>query len=237
MNNKIVRYELITHEMNWYWKHGWLRGAIRQHALNMPEQLPRHATLPELSVEGLTELMDGGVDVIDKIIATYDIAEYHDIYNTVFVRNSDKTYPYEKSPVTLRIDHFWMPYEGVLATFLLADKLLSAVDADRFKVDRNGKAWLNRLRFTASVALREFTNHLTRIHEDSAQMYGSILQDGVARVWVTDTRHLPQDAELATELYPSQLTSVEKVRMTMTPTKFEYVGVGRIVPKQPSKVA
>lgn len=236
MNSKITRYELITHDMNWYWKHGWLRGAIREHATNMPEQLPRHATLPELSVEGLNELMGGGVEIIDKILATYDIAEYHDIYNAVFIRKSETPYAYEKSPVTLRIDHFWMPYEGVLATFLIADKLLTAEAEDRFIVDRNGKAWLNRTRFTASVALREFTNHLTRVHMDSASTYGSLNQQGVVRVWATDTRHLVSDAELVLDLFPSDLNVVDKVRMTITPTGISYVEVGHIVPKQ-SKVA
>lgn len=230
MNTAIIKRELITHELKWYWKKPELRKEIRDCSeAGAIEHAPIFTLLPRLSEEQLDDIIYRDTNpLVVRAMAEYTSSDLYALYRSVFLHDDTYAINVEVSPMTDKLDRYVLPYVGVMAVYAIADRMIAAYQVGTLEMSADADLWLRQLRFMAARRLHIFTKKLTRMNADSTPTYGvSINSNRVAQFWLRDANPTEEDVLLAKQTYPGDRISTRLVHATVTPIGITFRDYGR----------
>ena len=235
MNAPIIKRELITHELKWYWKKPELRKEIRTWSeFGAIEHAPAFAALPELDEEQLEDVLYRDLDAwVARAMAEYDSSELYALYRYVFLHDENHAVNVEVSAMTDKLERFVLPYVGVMAVYAIADRLITAYQAGALELSMDADLWLRQMRFLAARRLHIFTKRLTRMNADNTPTYGvSINSKRIAQFWLRSSTPGYEETELAKQTYPGEYIATRLVHATIRPTSITLQDYGRAYEKE-----
>lgn len=235
MNAPIIKRELITHELKWYWKKPELRKEIRTWSeFGAIEHAPTFAVLPELDEEQLEDVLYRDLDAwVARAMAEYDSSDLYALYRYVFLHDEAHAINVEVSAMTDKLERYVLPYVGVMAVYAIADRMVTAYQAGKLELSMDADLWLRQMRFLAARRLHIFTKKLTKLNADNTPTYGvSITSDRVAQFWLRNSHPGTEETELARQTYPGEHITTRLVHATIRPNGIHLQDYGRAREKE-----
>lgn len=235
MNTPILKRELITHELKWYWKKPELRKEIRDWSeYGAIEHAPTFAALPALDEEQLNALLHRDADAwIARAMAEYDSSDIYSLYRYVFLGDESHAVHVEVSPMTDKLGRYVLPYVGVMVVYGIADRLITAYQAGVVELSIDADLWLRQLRYLAARRLHLYTKRLTRMNVDNTPTYGvSVTANRVAQFWLRNGNPGNEEIILARQTYPGPHITTRLVHATVRPNGIHFQDYGRALEKE-----